>query len=50
MENNKANKVYKVVMLILITAIVTFMITSIGMYNYFMKTNQDVYKRQQQVL
>ena len=40
MENNKANKVYKVVMLILITAIVTFMITSIGMYNYFVKTNQ----------
>ena len=40
MENNKANKVYKVVMLILITAIVTFMVTSIGMYNYFMKTNQ----------
>lgn len=40
MENNKSNKVYKVVMLILITAIVTFMITSIGMYNYFMKTNQ----------
>lgn len=40
MENNKANKVYKVVMLILITAIVTFMITSIVMYNYFVKTNQ----------
>ena len=40
MENNKSNKVYKVVMLILITAIVTFMITSIGMYNYFVKTNQ----------
>lgn len=40
MENNNANKVYKVVMLILITAIVTFMITSIGMYNYFVKTNQ----------
>ena len=40
MENNKANKVYKVVMLILITGIVTFMITSIGMYNYFVKTNQ----------
>lgn len=40
MENNKVNKVYKVVMLILITAIVTFMITSIGMYNYFVKTNQ----------
>ena len=40
MENNKANKVYKVIMLILITGIVTFMITSIGMYNYFVKTNQ----------
>ena len=40
MENNKANKVYKVVMLILITAIVTFMITSIGMYNYFVNTTQ----------
>ena len=40
MESSKANKIYKVVMLILITAIVTFMITSIGMYNYFMKTNQ----------
>ncbi len=40
MESSKANKIYKVVMLILITAIVTFMVTSIGMYNYFMKTNQ----------
>ena len=40
MENNKANKIYKVIMLILITGIVTFMITSIGMYNYFVKTNQ----------
>ncbi len=40
MESSKANKIYKVIMLILITAIVTFMVTSIGMYNYFMKTNQ----------
>ena len=40
MESSKANKIYKVIMLILITAIVTFMITSIGMYNYFVKTNQ----------
>ena len=40
MENNKANKIYKVIMLILITGIVTFMITSIGMYNYFVKTKQ----------
>lgn len=40
MESGKANKIYKVIMLILITAIVTFMVTSIGMYNYFVKTNQ----------
>lgn len=38
MESSKANKIYKVIMLILITAIVTFMVTSIGMYNYFVKT------------
>lgn len=40
MESSRANKVYRVIMLILITAIVTFMITSIGMYNYFVKTKQ----------
>lgn len=40
MESSRANKVYKVIMLILITAIVTFMVTSIGMYNYFVKTKQ----------
>ncbi len=38
MESSKVNRIYKVIMLILITAIVTFMITSIGMYNYFVKT------------
>lgn len=38
MESSKANKIYKVIMLILITAIVTFMVTSIGMYNYFVKS------------
>lgn len=38
MESNKANKIYRVIMLILITSIVTFMVTSIGMYNYFVKT------------
>ena len=40
MESSKANKIYRVIMLILITAIVTFMVTSIGMYNYFVKTKQ----------
>lgn len=39
MESSKANKVYKVIMLIIITAVVTFMVTSIGMYNYFVKTD-----------
>lgn len=37
--DNKKNKVYKVVMLVIITTIITFMITSIGMYNYFTKTD-----------
>lgn len=36
---NKRDKIYKVTMLIIITTIVTFMVTSIGMYNYF--TNTD---------
>ena len=41
MESSKANKIYKVIMLILITAIVTFMVTSIGMYNYFVKSEPN---------
>lgn len=36
---NKKNSIYKVVMLVLITAIITFMATSIGMYNYFIGTD-----------
>ena len=40
MEDNNKSKVYKIIMLIIMTALVTFMITSIGMYNYFVKTNQ----------
>lgn len=35
MENNQKNKIYKVTMLVILTAIITFMVTSIGMYNYF---------------
>ena len=38
MGDNKANKIYKVIMLILITVIATFIVTSVGMYNYFTKT------------
>lgn len=36
---SKREKIYKVIMLILITGIITFMITSIAMYNYFIKTD-----------
>lgn len=39
MENLK-DRVYKVIMLILITATATFMITSIGMYKYFTSTEK----------
>lgn len=35
MENNQKNRIYKVTMLVILTAIITFMVTSIGMYNYF---------------
>ena len=41
MENTKKEKIYKVIMLILVTATVTFMITSIGMYNYFVRLSDD---------
>ena len=37
MENNKKDRIYTTVMLILITSIITFMITTVGMYNYFVK-------------
>lgn len=36
---NKKNSIYRVVMLVIIAVIVTFMVTSIGMYNYFIKTD-----------
>ena len=38
MGENRLNKAYKIIMLILITMIATFIVTSIGMYNYFTKT------------
>ena len=39
MEEKKRFKVYKIIMLIAIVSFITFMITSIGMYQYF--TNED---------
>lgn len=38
MEDNNKSKVYKIIMLIIMTALVTFMVTSIGMYNFYTKT------------
>ena len=40
MEENKKYKVYKMLMIVALSVFITFMITSIGMYNYFVKTNQ----------
>lgn len=40
MEDNNKSKVYKIIMLIIMTALVTFMITSIGMYNFYTKTSK----------
>ena len=41
MEDNNKSKVYKIIMLIIMTALVTFMITSIGMYNFYTKTKGE---------
>ena len=41
MVNTKTEKIYRIIMLILVTAIITFMITSIGMYNYFVRMSDD---------
>lgn len=41
MESRKKDKIYKIIMLILITATITFMVTSIGMHNYFVRMSDD---------
>lgn len=41
MENNDKRLIYKTIMLILLTATITFMITSIGMYNHYMKVGTE---------
>ena len=38
----KRNKVYKIVMLVLITAFITFLITATTMYNYYIKTGKGI--------
>lgn len=42
MEKNKKYKLYKVIMLITLTAFITFMITSISLYSYFVKNPVSV--------
>ena len=37
---NKKDRIYKIIMLVFITIMITFMITSVGMYNYFIKTDK----------
>lgn len=41
MEKDKKRLVYKITMLILLTATITFMITSIGMHNYYTKIGEN---------
>lgn len=49
MNFEKKNNIYKAVMLIIITAIITFMITSVFMYNYYIKTEDGIAKSLQTV-
>lgn len=44
MNFDKKNNIYKSAMLITVTAIVTFLITSIGIYNYYVKTENGLAK------
>lgn len=39
---NKKDFIYKSIMLVLVTAMLTFMITTVGIYNYFTKTDKGV--------
>lgn len=41
-ENNKGHKIYKVLMLIVVTAFVTFILTSIGFYQYYLNKGTDI--------
>ena len=39
MKSEKTNKIYKIVMLVILTAIITFILTSVLMYNVIGKQN-----------
>ena len=43
MEEKKRFKTYKVIMLVVLVAFITFLITSIGMYQYFTKNDKGKY-------
>lgn len=49
MNFEKKNNIYKAVMLIIITAIITFMITSVFMHNYYTKTEDGLAKSLQTI-
>ena len=38
----KRNKVYKIIMLVVLTAFITFLVTSISMYNYYVKSGKGI--------
>lgn len=44
MNFEKKNNIYKSIMLITVTALITFLITAIGMYNYYVKTESGLAK------
>lgn len=44
MDFDKRNNAYKYVMLVVVTALVTFLITAVGMYNYYVKTEDGLVK------
>lgn len=41
MEENRKFKAYKIVMLVILVAFITFLVTSIGFYQYFKNNNND---------
>lgn len=47
MKENKSERIYKIIMLIIVTAFITFFITSLSMYSYFTKNDKGVVLVQQ---
>lgn len=44
MNFEKKNSIYRTVMIVIVTALVTFLITAIGVYNYYVKTEKGLAK------